>query len=72
MGVIQEQRPDLNIYKILPKNEEDRKAVLRWAYNEAVTFIKQNGDVLEILREYMETGTTTVGECALLIEKEMQ
>lgn len=61
---------DLSTYTI-PKSAEDRKALIDWAYYEAVTLVKQYGDLLENIREYLVTGTASVGECAILIEQKL-
>lgn len=52
----------------LPETTQDRDALLRWAYFEANAIIRQYGDLLEELRAYLETGTSSVGECVLLVE----
>lgn len=52
----------------LPETSQDRDALLRWAYFEANAIIRQYGDLLEELRAYLETGTSSVGECVLLVE----
>eukprot|EP01036_Dinobryon_divergens_P044287 gene44287-59082_t len=56
----------------LPPQGPDRDAFLRWAYYEATVLVQQNGDLLEAVRSYLNTGTTTVGECVLLVETELQ
>lgn len=48
--------------------EQDRTALLEWAYFEAVTLVRQNGDVLERVRQYMAARTSSVGETALMID----
>ena len=53
----------------LPAVGPDRDALIRWAYYEATILVQQNGDLLEDVRKYMMTGTTTVGECVLLVEQ---
>lgn len=56
----------------LPASEKDRDALLRWAYFEAAGLVRQYGDLLEELRAYLQTGTSSVGECVLLIEEELR
>ena len=58
-------------YKI-PINEEDKKVLLHWAFFEATTIIRQYGDLLEEVNSYLATGTSTVGECVLLVEDELR
>lgn len=54
-----------------PLTEEDQSALLQWAFFESSAIIKQYGDLLEEVTAYMGSGTSTVGECALMIEGEM-
>ena len=54
-----------------PLSDEDQSALLQWAYFESSAIIKQYGDLLEDVTAYMGSGTSTVGECALMIEREM-
>jgi len=61
---------NLSSYTI-PSSTEDRKAFVDWAYAEAVTLVRQYGGLLEEIREYLATGTASVGECAILIEQEL-
>ncbi|KAJ1419423.1 hypothetical protein B484DRAFT_400194 [Ochromonadaceae sp. CCMP2298] len=56
----------------IPTLKEDRQALLEWAYYEATTLVRQYGDLLEETRLYLNTGTSTVGECALMIEDELR
>lgn len=56
---------------LLPKEEADRIALLEWAYFEATTLVRQYGDLLEELEAYLRTGTSTVGECTILLESEL-
>ena len=64
-----------NILLRLPENfptlEADQAALLQWAYFEATAIVKQYGDLLEDVSSYLSSGTSTVGECAFMIEKEM-
>ena len=55
----------------IPSNLDDRQALLEWAYFEACTLIRQYGDLLEEVKLYMDVGTSTVGECVLMIENEI-
>ena len=55
----------------LPDSPEDRAALLQWAYFEAVTLVRQHGDVLERVRVYLAAGTSSVGETALMIDDMM-
>lgn len=56
----------------IPTSREDKDALVLWAYNEAVTLIRQYGELLENVTDYICTGTASVGECALLIESELR
>eukprot|EP01039_Chlorochromonas_danica_P002026 gene2025-2209_t len=56
---------------VLPTRSEDQQALLQWAYFEASTLVKQYSDLLGGVSSYLRTGTSTVGECALLIENEL-
>lgn len=56
---------------VLPTRQEDQQALLQWAYFEASTLVKQYSDLLGGVSSYLRTGTSTVGECALLIENEL-
>jgi hypothetical protein len=56
---------------ILPKDKEGQNALLRWAYYEAVVLCKQYSDVLDDVRDFLRTGTSSTGECSLLIENEL-
>ena len=46
----------------------ERENLLKWAYLESSTFLKRYGDVLEEIRAYLQTRTSSPGECALLLE----
>ena len=59
------------IYKI-PVIEEDKKVLLQWAFFEAASLIRQYGDLLEDVNSYLATGTSTVGECVILVEEELR
>lgn len=50
---------------------EDQSVYLQWAYFEATQLVRQYGDLIEKVGSYLNTGTSTVGECALLIEEEL-
>jgi hypothetical protein len=50
---------------------EQETALLQWAYFEACSFVNQYADLIDNLRSYLRTGTSTVGECALLIEQDL-
>jgi hypothetical protein len=58
-------------YKI-PNEEEDKKMLLQWAFYEASSLIRQYGDLLEDVNSYLATGTSTVGECVVLVEDELR
>ena len=45
---------------------------LQWAYFEAMTFVRQYADLIEQLQVYLQTQTSTVGECLLLVETQLQ
>lgn len=57
---------------VLPEPGQDREAFLRWAFYEATVMVQQNADLLEAVRGYLQTGTATVGEVALLLEDELR
>jgi hypothetical protein len=60
-----------DIQSAIPKSEEDQTALLEWAYFEATTLVRQYGDLLEQIQSFLRTGTSTVGECSLLVESEL-
>ena len=63
---------DIDKYIIkVPITEEDRDVLLQWAYYEAEALIKQYGDILEAVCDYLNTGTSSVGECVTLLEEEL-
>ncbi len=62
---------DKIIYYPVPAKAEDRQALLQWAYYEAETLIKLYNDLLEDISTALLKKKLTVGECALLIEKEL-
>lgn len=56
----------------IPFEEEDKKVFLQWAFYEATSLVKQYGDLLEDVNSYLATGTSTVGECVMLLEDELR
>ena len=56
----------------LPSSTEDREALVQWAYNEASLLVRRYGELLEALSDYVQSGTASIGECALLIEQELR
>ena len=56
----------------LPASAEDREALVQWAYNEASLLIRQYGDLIESVSDYIQSGTASIGECAMLIEQELR
>lgn len=60
------------IAELLPQNEKDQKALLEWAYYEASAMLRQYGELFEDVHDYLKTGTSTVGQCTLLIEEKLQ
>lgn len=58
-------------YKI-PNEEVDKQMLLQWAFYEASSLIRQYGDLLEDVNSYLATGTSTVGECVVLVEEELR
>ena len=56
----------------VPIDIDDRKALLLWAYSEAVSLLRQYGDLLQGVNSYLSTGTSTVGECVMLVEDELR
>ena len=57
---------------VIPASQADKEALVLWAYNEAIALIRQYGELVEGVSSYISSGTTTVGECALLIEGELR
>lgn len=55
----------------VPSNPDDREALLRWAFFEASSLIRQYADLLDDVRSFLQTGSTTVGECVFLVEDEL-
>jgi len=63
---------DIDKYIIkVPRSNEDCDVLLQWAYYEAESLIKQYGDILEDVCDYLNTGSSSVGECVMLIESEL-
>lgn len=60
------------ISEIFPQDEASQEAILTWAYNEALLLLRQYGDLLELTRSYLLTGSSTPGETALMLEEELQ
>jgi hypothetical protein len=56
----------------IPAEAADREALIQWAYNEASLLIRQYGNLLDGVSDYVQSGTTTIGECAMLIEQELR
>ena len=56
----------------VPTAAADQDAWLQWGYYEATALVRQYGDLLEEVKGFLGTGTTTVGECALLIEEQLR
>jgi hypothetical protein len=55
----------------LPETAADQDCLLRWAYFEAASLVRQYADLLEELSDYLESGSSSAGECALLIEERL-
>ena len=71
-GVDKSNAKDIDKYIIrVPELEEDRDVLLQWAYYEAEALVKQYGDILEAVCDYLSTGTSSVGECVMLLESEL-
>ena len=49
----------------------ERETFLKWAFLEANSFLKRYADVLEEIRVYLQTRTSSPGECSLLIEERL-
>jgi len=70
LAVLDGQRREAGVFPArVPAEGADRDALVRWAYYEAVALCKQYGDLLEDVRDFLQTGTSSVGECSLLIEQ---
>jgi hypothetical protein len=50
------------------EEEEEEEVLLRWAYEEARRLVATNSGLLEKLRQRMESGGATVGDCVALLE----
>ncbi|KAG5185578.1 hypothetical protein JKP88DRAFT_354141 [Tribonema minus] len=48
---------------------EDDEMAVRWAFNEARELLRDNEGMFEALRQRLETGGATVGECVSLIDR---
>lgn len=55
----------------VPAKEEDKDALLRWAYFEADTLLKQYGDLVVDVGDYLGSGSSSVGEVVALLEQEL-
>lgn len=62
---------DVSLRSVVPTQPENKLALAQWAYFEATTLVKQYGDLLEEVSLYLRTGTSTVGECSLLVESRL-
>ena len=49
-------------------DEKEEERLLRWAYQEARRLMAMNSGLLEKLRQRMESGGATVGDCVALLE----
>ena len=56
----------------VPTAAADQDAWLQWGYYEATALVRQYGGLLEEVKAFLGTGTSTVGECALLIEEQLR
>lgn len=61
----------IDISSVVPITLEDQEAILQWAYYEAELLLKQYGDVLEGLNDYITVGTSNVAECVEFLESEL-
>lgn len=48
---------------------EDDLERVQWAFNEARTLVKDNERSFEALRQRLESGGATVGDCVAIIER---
>ena len=48
--------------------QEGKEELLKWSYGESVAFLERYGDVLEDVRAYLQTKSSSAGECAMLLE----
>lgn len=55
----------------VPAKEEDKDALLRWAYFEADTLLKQYADLVVDVGDYLGSGSSSVGEVVALLEQEL-
>lgn len=60
-----------DISSVVPTASADQEALLQWAYYEAELLLKQYGDVLEGLNDYITVGTSNVAECVEFLESEL-
>jgi len=56
----------------LPAAADDKEALVQWAYNEATLLIRQYGSLIETVSDYIQSGTASIGEIAVLIEEELR
>jgi hypothetical protein len=61
----------MDVSSVVPVTVEDQEAILQWAYYEAELLLKQYGDVLEGLNDYITVGTSNVAECVEFLESEL-
>ncbi len=52
-------------------DEKGKEKLLKWSYIESSTFLKRYGDVLEEVRAYLQTKSSSAGECAMLLEERL-
>ena len=64
---VQQRLPHIDV----PKSDEDKNALLRWAYFEADTLLRQYGDLVVDVSDYLGSGTSSVGEVVALLEQEL-
>jgi hypothetical protein len=65
------QKSDSSSRIDIPESSEDQDALLKWAYFEALSVVKQYGDLIEDVGDYLGSGTSSVGECVALVEQEL-
>jgi hypothetical protein len=49
----------------------DREMLLKWSYLEASLLLKRYADLLEDVRLYLQTRTSSPGECAFMMEDKL-
>ena len=52
-------------------DENRKQKLLQWSYIESSTYLRRYGDILEEVRAYLQTKSSSAGECAMLLEERL-